>query len=102
MIETLFNASFVADSTPGAASHDESGVRLSSSTHRLKESNVDLELTVVDSVGFGDQVIVLVRIVVAVLLMLLFCVVIVATCLFLVNNGVIVIILRCPCDLFGR
>jgi len=52
LIETLFNSSF--GSTPG--DHEAEGVRLQSSTHRLKESNVDLKLTVVDSVGFGDQV----------------------------------------------
>ena len=50
-METLFNSSF--GSTP--EDHDADGVRLSSSTHLLKESNVDLKLTLVDSVGFGDQ-----------------------------------------------
>ena len=52
LIETLFNSSFGA--SPG--DHEAEGVRLKSSTHRLKESNVDLKLTIVDSVGFGDQV----------------------------------------------
>ena len=42
------------DASPGE--HDGSGVRLQSSTLRLKESQVDLKLNVVNSVGFGDQV----------------------------------------------
>ena len=52
LIETLFNAPMGTS----IGDHESSGVRLQSSTHRLKESQVDLKLTVVDSVGFGDQV----------------------------------------------
>ena len=38
------------------ASHYQNGVYLRPRTYDLKESNVHLKLTIVDSVGFGDQI----------------------------------------------
>jgi len=52
LMETLFNAKFNTDNV----GHDSLKVSLVSTTHSLKESNVHLNLTLVDSVGFGDQV----------------------------------------------
>ncbi|KAK3099977.1 hypothetical protein FSP39_012791 [Pinctada imbricata] len=52
LMDTLFNTHF--DSTP--STHDLPGVKLKASTYELQESNVRLKLTVVDSVGFGDQI----------------------------------------------
>ncbi|KAK7096753.1 septin-11-like isoform X2 [Littorina saxatilis] len=52
MMDTLFNTNF--DSTP--SSHDLPGVKLKAHTYELREKNVLLKLTVVDSVGFGDQI----------------------------------------------
>ncbi|XP_033742940.1 septin-11-like isoform X2 [Pecten maximus] len=52
MMDTLFNTHF--DSTQSR--HDLPGVKLKASTYELQESSVRLKLTVVDSVGFGDQI----------------------------------------------
>ncbi|XP_064610163.1 septin-11-like [Liolophura sinensis] len=52
LMDTLFNTKF--DSTP--SSHDLPGVKLRANTYELQESNVRLKLTIVDSVGFGDQI----------------------------------------------
>ncbi|BFZ14620.1 hypothetical protein BsWGS_17658 [Bradybaena similaris] len=52
MMDTLFNTNF--DSTP--STHDLPGVKLKAHTYELREKNVLLKLTLVDSVGFGDQV----------------------------------------------
>ncbi|CAI9734666.1 septin-11-like isoform X2 [Octopus vulgaris] len=52
LMDTLFNTSF--DSTQ--STHDLPGVKLKSNTYELQESNVRLKLTVVDTVGFGDQI----------------------------------------------
>merc|ERR1712002_552166 len=52
LMDTLFNTHF--DST--TSSHDLPGVKLKSSTYELKESNVRLKLTIVDTIGFGDQI----------------------------------------------
>uniref|UniRef100_A0A8C4NDA3 Septin n=1 Tax=Eptatretus burgeri TaxID=7764 RepID=A0A8C4NDA3_EPTBU len=52
LMDTLFNTSFEND----PASHYETGVRLKAQTYELQESNVRLKLTVVDTVGFGDQI----------------------------------------------
>jgi len=52
MMDTLFNTNF--DSTP--SSHDLPGVKLKAHTYELREKNVLLKLTLVDSVGFGDQI----------------------------------------------
>ncbi|ELT95911.1 hypothetical protein CAPTEDRAFT_163246 [Capitella teleta] len=52
LMDTLFNTNF-----EGAQStHDLPGVKLKSRTYELQESNVKLKLTLVDSVGFGDQI----------------------------------------------
>ncbi|CAB1337655.1 unnamed protein product [Coregonus sp. 'balchen'] len=52
LMNTLFNTLFEAEE----ASHYQNGVYLRPRTYDLKESNVQLKLTVVDTVGFGDQV----------------------------------------------
>ncbi|XP_041040660.1 septin-11 isoform X1 [Carcharodon carcharias] len=52
LMDTLFNTKF--ENTQ--ASHTEPGVRLKSSSYELQESNVRLKLTIVDTVGFGDQI----------------------------------------------
>jgi septin 6/8/11 len=52
LIDTLFNTRF--DSTQ--STHDLPSVKVKSRTYELRESNVNLKLTVVDTVGFGDQV----------------------------------------------
>jgi septin 6/8/11 len=52
LMDTLFNTHF--DST--ASTHDLPNVKLKSHTYDLRESNVNLKLTVVDTVGFGDQI----------------------------------------------
>merc|ERR1719347_2289009 len=50
--DSLFNTTF--DSAP--ENHKEPGVRLKAHTYELQESNVNLKLTLVDTVGYGDQV----------------------------------------------
>lgn len=52
LLDTLFNMHF--DSVP--VSHDQPGVKLKANTYDLKESNVQLKLTIVDTIGFGDQI----------------------------------------------
>jgi len=52
LADSLFNTSF--DSS--AESHTEAGVRLKAHTYELQESNVNLKLTLVDTVGYGDQI----------------------------------------------
>ncbi|XP_071951827.1 septin-11-like isoform X2 [Antedon mediterranea] len=52
MMDTLFNTQF--ESSP--ARHDLPGVEICTKTHELQESNVRLKLTIVDTVGFGDQI----------------------------------------------
>ncbi|XP_072040679.1 septin-11-like [Amphiura filiformis] len=52
LMDTLFNTAFEAEAAP----HDLPGVKVSSSTYELQESNVKLKLTVVNTVGFGDQI----------------------------------------------
>jgi septin family protein len=57
VIPTLLNIRhlcFSFDSTP--ESHKEAGVRLKAHTYELQESNVNLKLTLVDTVGYGDQI----------------------------------------------
>ena len=51
-MNTLFNTSFDDDPRP----HDLPGVRLRANSYELQETNVRLKLTIVDTVGFGDQV----------------------------------------------
>ena len=50
--DSLFNTTF--DSAP--ETHKEPGVRLKAHTYELQESNVNLKLTLVDTVGYGDQI----------------------------------------------
>ena len=50
-MDTLFNTNF----ENFEASHFEPQVKLRAQTYDLQESNVRLRLTVVNTVGFGDQ-----------------------------------------------
>ncbi|XP_064482281.1 septin-2-like [Ornithodoros turicata] len=52
LMESLFNRSFEAPPSP----HNLSTVALEPRTYDLQESNVRLKLTVVDTVGYGDQI----------------------------------------------
>jgi len=52
LCDSLFNTTF--DSAP--ETHKEAGVRLKAHTYELQESNVNLKLTLVDTVGYGDQI----------------------------------------------
>ncbi|XP_058022671.1 septin-8 isoform X1 [Ahaetulla prasina] len=52
LMNTLFNTIFETEE----ASHYEHTVRLRPRTYDLQESNVHLKLTIVDAVGFGDQI----------------------------------------------
>ncbi|EPY76878.1 septin-11 [Camelus ferus] len=52
LMDTLFNTKFEND----PATHNEPGVRLKARSYELQESNVRLKLTIVDTVGFGDQI----------------------------------------------
>jgi predicted GTPase len=53
LMDSLFNTSFDSSSS----NHKEPSVRLTSQTYELEESNVKLKLTICDTVGYGDQVI---------------------------------------------
>jgi len=52
LMNTLFNTNF--ENSP--QHHGMPGVKLKANTYELQESNVRLKLTIVDSVGFGDQI----------------------------------------------
>ncbi|KAF3821535.1 hypothetical protein GH733_009577, partial [Mirounga leonina] len=52
LMNTLFNTTFETEE----ASHHEECVCLRPQTYNLQESNVHLKLTIVDAVGFGDQI----------------------------------------------
>jgi len=52
LCDSLFNTNFESS----AATHKEPNVRLKAHTYELQESNVNLKLTLVDSVGYGDQI----------------------------------------------
>lgn len=52
LMDTLFNTKFEGE----PATHTQPGVQLRSSTYDLQESNVGLKLTIVSTVGFGDQI----------------------------------------------
>ncbi|KAM4554961.1 septin-8-A-like isoform 2-T2 [Odontesthes bonariensis] len=52
LMNTLFNTTFENEE----ASHYEQEVKLRSQTYELQESNVNLKLTIVHTVGFGDQI----------------------------------------------
>lgn len=51
-MNTLFNTTFETDE----ANHYQNGVYLRPRTYELQESSVQLKLTIVDTVGFGDQI----------------------------------------------
>lgn len=52
LIDTLFNTNFEDDQS----SHCEPSVKLKGQTYELQESSVRLKLTIVSTVGFGDQI----------------------------------------------
>ncbi|CAL8116076.1 unnamed protein product [Orchesella dallaii] len=52
LMDSLFNTNF--DSSPSP--HTLSSVKLKSHTYELQESSVQMKLTIVDTVGYGDQV----------------------------------------------
>lgn len=52
LVDSLFNTNF--DSSP--APHTLPSVKLKSHTYELQESSVRLKLTIVDTVGYGDQI----------------------------------------------
>lgn len=52
LMNTLFNTMFENEE----ASHYQNGVYLRPRTYDLQETNVRLKLTIVDTVGFGDQI----------------------------------------------
>ncbi len=52
LMDTLFNTKFEGEPTQ----HNQPGVQLKSNTYELQESNVRLKLTVVNTVGFADQI----------------------------------------------
>jgi len=52
LMNTLFNTNF--ENEP--QHHNMPGVKLKANTYELQESNVRLKLTIVDTVGFGDQI----------------------------------------------
>ncbi|XP_066841335.1 septin-10 isoform X7 [Anser cygnoides] len=52
LIDSLFNTSF----DDPVSTHFQPNVRLRAQTYELQESNVRLKLTVVNTVGFGDQI----------------------------------------------
>ncbi|KAJ8276148.1 hypothetical protein COCON_G00079000 [Conger conger] len=52
LMDTLFNTKFAGE----PVQHSQPSVQLQSHTYELEESNVRLKLTVVDTVGFGDQI----------------------------------------------
>ncbi|XP_067903293.1 septin-6 isoform X6 [Heterodontus francisci] len=51
-MDTLFNTRFEGDPAP----HNQPGVHIKSNNYELQESNVHLKLSIVNSVGFGDQI----------------------------------------------
>ncbi|XP_078403758.1 septin-6 isoform X5 [Cetorhinus maximus] len=51
-MDTLFNTRFEGD----PAAHNQPGVHIKSNNYELQESNVRLKLSIVNSVGFGDQI----------------------------------------------
>ncbi|KAI5700670.1 hypothetical protein M8J75_001794 [Diaphorina citri] len=52
LMDSLFNTSF--ESTPSP--HSLPSVKLKAHTYELQENNVKLKLTIVDTVGYGDQI----------------------------------------------
>ncbi|KAJ6667442.1 hypothetical protein lerEdw1_016563 [Lerista edwardsae] len=52
LIDSLFNTSF----DDRASTHFSPNVRLRAETYEIQESNVRLKLTIINTVGFGDQI----------------------------------------------
>lgn len=52
LMDSLFNTNFESNPSP----HTLPTVKLKSNTYELQESNVRLKLTIVDTVGYGDQI----------------------------------------------
>ncbi|XP_069748741.1 septin-6 isoform X1 [Narcine bancroftii] len=52
LMDTLFNIKLESD----PVAHNQPGVHIKSSSYELQESNVRLKLSIVNSVGFGDQI----------------------------------------------
>ncbi|XP_034240518.1 septin-2-like isoform X1 [Thrips palmi] len=52
LMDSLFNTSFESSPSP----HSLPSVKLKAHTYELQESNVRLKLTIVDTVGYGDQI----------------------------------------------
>lgn len=52
LMDTLFNTKVEGE----PATHTQPGIQLRSDTSDLQESNMRLKLTVVNMVGFGDQI----------------------------------------------
>lgn len=52
LMDTLFNTSFESNPAP----HTLPSVKLKSNVYELQESQVRLKLTIVDTVGYGDQI----------------------------------------------
>lgn len=52
LMDSLFNTSFESAPSP----HNLPSVKLKAHTYELQESNVRLKLTIVDTVGYGDQI----------------------------------------------
>ena len=52
LMDTLFNTKVRGE----PATHTRPGVQLRSNTYNLQESNMGLKLTIVNTVGFGDQI----------------------------------------------
>lgn len=52
LIDSLFNTSF----GERTSTHFQPNVRLKAQTYDLQESNVRLKLTIISTVGFGDQI----------------------------------------------
>lgn len=52
LMDSLFNTNFESNPAPHTLPH----VKLKAHTYELQESNVRLKLTIVDTVGYGDQI----------------------------------------------
>jgi len=52
LMDSLFNTTFESSASP----HSLPGVKLKAHTYELQETNVRLKLTIVDTVGYGDQI----------------------------------------------
>uniref|UniRef100_UPI00398EFA22 septin-6 isoform X1 n=1 Tax=Pristiophorus japonicus TaxID=55135 RepID=UPI00398EFA22 len=52
LMDTLFNTRFEGD----PAAHNQPGVHIKSNSYELQESSVCLKLSIINSVGFGDQI----------------------------------------------